>query len=187
MVLLSVLIPSVPERFRKLQTVYINLLNQSEGKSVEIIVLLENKKRTTGAKRNTLVEQAQGQYVVFVDDDDDVEPNYISELYTCIQQNPNADCIVFDVGVYSHNIFNRTCKYGKEYEHTHDNQFFYRKPNHLMCFAKKLAIQYKFKDISLGEDTAWANEISPAIKSQIRINKVLYKYKYIKKPRSWYA
>ncbi|MCM3568566.1 glycosyltransferase family A protein [Neobacillus mesonae] len=187
MVLLSILIPSVPERFRYLQRVYTNLVNQTNGKPVEILVMLENKKRTTGAKRNALIEQAQGEYVVFVDDDDELEHDYISEIYSCIQRNPGVDCIVFDVAVYSNNVFNRICKYGKEYSHSHDTQFFYRKPNHLMCFSKKLALQHKFKDISLGEDTDWANEIAPFIKSQIRINKVLYKYKYVKKPRSWYA
>lgn len=185
--LLSILIPSVPERFRQLQRIYNNLLFQSKGKSIEILVLLENKKRTTGAKRNALIEQARGQYVVFVDDDDEVEPNYISEIYSSIQQNPGADCIVFDVAVYNNNIFNKICKYGKEFPHSNDGQFYFRKPNHLMCFAKTLALQHKYKNISFGEDTIWANKIALSIQNQVRIDKVLYKYKYIPKPRNWYA
>jgi glycosyltransferase involved in cell wall biosynthesis len=187
MVLLSILIPSVPERFIQLQSIYNTLLNQSKGKSVEILVLLENKKRTTGAKRNALIEQAQGQYIVFVDDDDELEPNYISEIYSSIEQNPEADCIVFDVGVYKNNVFDRICKYGKEFTHAPDSQFYYRQPNHLMCFARKLALKHKFKNTSFGEDTIWANGIASLIKNQVRINKVLYKYKYIPKPKNWYV
>ncbi|SCM92825.1 Uncharacterized protein BWINRASL_01028 [Bacillus mycoides] len=46
------------------------LYEQAQNKPVEILVLLENKKRTTGEKRNILVEQAKGEYVAFVDDDE---------------------------------------------------------------------------------------------------------------------
>ncbi|MCJ7992656.1 glycosyltransferase [Priestia sp. OVS21] len=96
---LSVLIPSTPERLTHLARMISELERQSAQLPVEILAMIDNKKRTIGAKRNILIEQAQGKYVSFVDDDDRIEPDYIQTLVETINQNPNADCITFDVEV----------------------------------------------------------------------------------------
>lgn len=184
---LSILIPSVPERTAHLSRMVDELNKQIAGKPVELLVVTDNRKRTTGAKRNLLIEQAQGQFIVFVDDDDVLLPNYVDSLLRHIEDNPKADCIVFDVAVYLEGKFSKLCKYGIEYEHSEDSQYYYRKPNHLMCHARRLASRHKFLDISYGEDDEWGKRIAKDIQRQIRIPEALYRYVWFSKPRGWYA
>lgn len=186
-IVLSILIPSVPERMTHLKQMLDTLYEQAKDKPVEILVLLENKKRTTGEKRNILIEQAQGEYVVFVDDDDRVEPNYIDTLCTTIASNATADCIVFDVSVNFNNLFTKVTKFGKELEHTEDENFYYRKPNHIMCYAKRIAVQHKFLNVSYGEDDEWGARVSQDIVNQVKIPATLYHYDYVPKPPTWYT
>ena len=184
---LSILIPSVPERMNHLQRIIDELYKQSQNKPVEILVMLENKKRTTGEKRNILIEQAQGDYIVFVDDDDRVESNYIDTLCSTIDGNPGVDCIVFDVLVTTNGENPKVCKYGKEFEYGSDANFYYRKPNHIMCYARRIATQHKFLNKSYYEDDEWAARVSKDIVHQKRVPATLYYYDYIKKPMNWFT
>lgn len=186
-ILLSILIPTVPERMSFLNRMINELEKQCESHPVEILVLLENKKRTIGDKRNILIEQAKGNFVVFVDDDDRIESNYVSSLCSAIHETPNVDCIVFDVLVNFNNQFSKVCKYGKEFEHGEDEKYYYRKPNHLMCYSKKIASAHKFLNISYGEDDEWGRRISADIINQKRLPNVLYYYDYVPKDSSWYV
>ncbi|QWG27102.1 glycosyltransferase family 2 protein [Bacillus mycoides] len=186
-IVLSILIPSVPERMTHLKRMIDTLYEQAQNKPVEILVMLENKKRSTGEKRNILVEQAKGEYVAFVDDDDRVDPNYVDTLCATIASNSTADCIVFDVSVNYNNLFTKITKFGKELEHKEDENFYYRKPNHVMCYAKRIAVQHKFLNISYGEDDEWGARVSQDIVNQVRIPATLYHYDYVPKPASWYT
>ena len=187
-IVLSILIPSVPERMDYLSRMIGHLSEQTQGMPVEILVLLDNKKSTIGTKRNVLIEQAKGDYIVFVDDDDRIEPHYVSTLCSQIESAPHVDCIVFDVAVYFNGRFNKLCKYGNEYSHGEDHFFYYRKPNHIMCYAKRIAAKHKFNDISFGEDDEWGARVSKDITNQTRIPSVLYHYDCdLTKPTSWYS
>ncbi|MGG0176651.1 hypothetical protein [Gottfriedia acidiceleris] len=55
-IILSILIPTVPERMGYLNKIINELDKQSKTYPVEILVLLENKKRSIGEKRNVLIE-----------------------------------------------------------------------------------------------------------------------------------
>lgn len=184
---LSILIPSVPERMGHLQRIVDELYKQSQNKPVEILVMLENRKRTTGAKRNALIEQAQGEYVVFIDDDDRVESNYVDTLCSTIEANPGVDCIVFDALVNYNGQFTKICKYGKEHGHWEDANFYYRKPNHVMCYARRIASKHKYLDISFGEDDEWGARASTDIVNQVRVPAILYYYDFVHKPLGWYT
>lgn len=185
--LLSVLVPSVPERLDKLTGLLRELERQSAGKPVEIVVMLDNRKRTIGAKRNRLIDLAQGRFVAFVDDDDRLMPHYADALLERIREHPDADCIVFDVDVYLEGAYAKVCKYGQEYAHGMDDRHYYRKPNHLMCYAAALAARHKFLEISYGEDDEWAARASRDIVRQVRIADTLYRYEWVSKPAGWYA
>ena len=143
-IFLSILIPSVPRTHGYFSRMIGYLSEQTQGMPVEIPVLLDNKKSTIGTKRNVLIEQAKGDYIVFVDDDDRIEPHYVSTLCAQIESAPDADCIVFDVAVYFNGRFQKICRYGREYSHGEDHSFYYRKPNHIMCYAKRIAAKHKF-------------------------------------------
>ena len=68
---LSILIPSIPSRFRRFQKLF-EKINAQATNEVEILGLFDNKKRSIGHKRDALVQMSKGEYVCFCDDDDDV-------------------------------------------------------------------------------------------------------------------
>lgn len=85
-ILLSIVIPSIPERkekswdlFEKLQQQINNRLTKPE--QVEIIMFTDNRRRSIGKKREGCVQLATGKYVALLDDDDGVSDEYIFLLH----------------------------------------------------------------------------------------------------------
>ena len=181
---LSVLIPSVPERFAHLTRVYGALIEQVGDRPVEVLVLVDNKRRTTGHKRNDLVRLARGEYVAFVDDDDRIGNDYIAELLRAI--DTKADCILFDVMVNNDGVPDRICRYDRRFRDVKLPTEYRRKPNHLMCYRREIALRHEFRDQSFGEDGDWAARASRDIRTQTYIRKTLYHYDYVAKALDWY-
>jgi len=176
--LLTVGILSVPRRLQMMSTLVAELTKQVEGRPVEILCLLDNWVRSIGAKRNAIIQLAQGSFLTFVDDDDWIEPNYIESLLASIQANADADCIVFDVMVHGWGGQPKVCRYGKEYHYSEDVEAFYRLPNHLMCHKTENCRRFPFPDISYWEDTQFSDAIATAIAKQVRIPAALYQYRF---------
>ncbi len=144
---------------------------------VEILVLTDNKTMSVGKKRNMLLAQAKGEYVVMVDDDDLVTVDYVTELLKGMFAG--TDVITFNVA-YHHNAKDPKPVYydinfGKD---INEPNCYKRLPNHLMCFKRELAIQAGFPDISFGEDAEFAKRVLPLIKTQHKIDKTLYHYHF---------
>ena len=168
--------------------IFLDLERQAKGKDVEVLVLIDNRKRSIGHKRNALVSIAQGDFVAFVDDDDRVASDYVDSLLAKIGDGTNAsqpDVIVFDVwvsGYYErHGLSDRLCSYDLDHAHQTLTDRYHRKPNHLMAWRTSLVKQEPFSDSSSGEDTDWAHRICRRFGKQIRqerIDKVLYSYDF---------
>jgi glycosyltransferase involved in cell wall biosynthesis len=186
---LSVLMPSVSSRLAtKMPRVFLDLERQARGKDVEVLVLLDDRKRSIGLKRNALVSIAQGEFIAFVDDDDRVAYDYVDRLLEKIGDCDNTlqpDVIVFDVWVSGYHerfgLSDRLCSYDLDHEHQTLSDQYHRKPNHLMAWRTALVKQEPFSDSSSGEDTDWAHRICARFKNllrQERIDKVLYSYDF---------
>jgi glycosyltransferase involved in cell wall biosynthesis len=174
---LTIAVPAIASRFNTtLPKVLEALFSQSQGKPVEVKVMLDNKKVTLSEKRNQAIAHARGDFIAFVDDDDRVEPDYVDKLLEAIRGNPDADCIVFDVMVHGYSPEPKLCKYGTEFQEGNGAEAYFRKPNHVMAYKVELAQKYKFVNAYMEEDLVWARQASRDIKKQIRIEKVLYHY-----------
>lgn len=66
--------------------------NTNSRISSRIINHTENK--GVSAARKTAFDNAQGQYITFVDGDDFVSPDYIESLYSCILENNDCDIAI---------------------------------------------------------------------------------------------
>jgi len=177
---LSILIPSLPERLHLLEGMLTSLEQQARRcghvQQVELLVLTDNRCRSIGEKRNALLDVAQGRFVAFVDDDDRVAADYVDRLCQAIGTHPDADCVVFDVAVSAPNG-GKLARYGVEYEIGEDAFYYYRKPNHLMCYARRIALRHRYRDTSWGEDTDWSIRAARDVVRQVRIPAVLYEYR----------
>jgi glycosyltransferase involved in cell wall biosynthesis len=156
------------------------IIRHNLTKEVELIYAKDQKKLTIGAKRNYLVSRAIGNYICFLDDDDDISDDYIFLIYSRIKEN--RDCISL-TGIYTENgqneaKFIHSIKYKKYFQ---DQGVLYRPPNHLNPIKRDLIKNIKFKEISHGEDTDWAMSIcnKEILKTESEINYPYYFYNYI--------
>jgi len=88
---LSILIPAIPERWDMSRGLFTRLHKMCEGKQIEILYLMDNRKRTCGEKHEALKNISNGKYFMFCHDDDDILR--IDEVYQATFQD--VDVITF--------------------------------------------------------------------------------------------
>src|SRR4051794_17308832 len=110
--LLSILIPTISGREAKFNALCERLVEQSQGYSVEILYGKDDKQLSIGEKRNIMLNNCNGKYCVFIDDDDDVSPTYVPKVIAALQDMP--DCVGYLESVQIGN---------KKQVATHSNRF----------------------------------------------------------------
>lgn len=179
-IILSICVLGVLNRLQFLNKFLSTLYKQtSTFNDVEVLFLLDNKKSTIGTKRQQLLNQAKGEFIVFIDDDDVISDNYVAKIReTCID-NLETDIITYLVSVSINNGPYKLCKYSlynaKDYN---TNTTYYRIPNHICVVKTDIAKSIGYKDISFGEDSDYAKRLLPKLKRECSINEVLYMYNY---------
>lgn len=179
----SVLIPSVPERIEKMKILFDKIQEQitAENADVEILSFVDNRKRSIGYKRETLVQAAQGDYLAFVDDDDDVKDNYIKEIVKAIKNN-DVDVIVFNQEVTINDGPPFKIKFGIGYENQECHQEngkwvdITRKPFQVCVWRSSIAKSEHFDNICRGEDWNWCEKLLRKVKTQFVIDETLEVY-----------
>lgn len=192
MIKLSILIPSIFERSESFNSLVSNLKAQINScgfdNSVSIISLIDNRgDMSVGQKRNSLIEMAKSEYIVFVDDDDVPSNDYVLELMTAIQSN--ADVIPINGFMTTNGGYRAYWEMGINLPYDTiklNGKVSYRRfPNHIACMKRELILPYKFKDISFGEDYEWAKRLNDnkVFKTEHRITKPIYHYVFTKQRR----
>lgn len=181
---LSILIPSVFERRQTflpkcLDMVYsqYDRLSPELKKEVEILVLVDNKTQALGDKRNVLIDIAQGEYVVFIDDDDKIADTYMDDILKAAESKPDVIC--FKALVTINGSKGKICKYSRSFKQDRNTFNGYeRLPNHIPAIKRTIALQVPFPSIKYGEDRSFARMVHPLLKTEVFIDKVLYYYHY---------
>lgn len=183
---LSILICSLVERRNEfLDALLQNIEKQvGENPNVEIIVISDNASRKIGRKRNDAINIARGEYVCFIDDDDNVSDDYVDLILKGIQEW-RPDVVVFDAIITTNGQNPKLVRYGREFEHCEKEEAYYRLPNHLMVHRKSNIKEY-FMDLRTGEDDEWASRMLDRIVTQQRIEKPLYFYDYRTTTKKYY-
>ena len=180
--ILSVLIPTVPSRREAAWKLFDKISAQSREYAggwdpVEVLVLLDNKQRSTGLKRDALLQASRGKYVAFVDDDDDVSDNYVREIVKA--SATNAGVIVFDSDCFlngqpgaliTHHFGSPNYQYSPE--------GFTRGAWHIHAWRGEIARMVPFPDIQNGEDWPWCHAMKSLTATSTKIDEVLYHYRY---------
>jgi glycosyltransferase involved in cell wall biosynthesis len=180
MIALSILICSIPERKEMLHQLLDNLGEQQGDNKSKIEIIVDNDPTLlVGTKRRYLLEQAKGQFIVFIDDDDKVSDDYIRKIVRCIETNPEIDCIAISGLIKFDGQESKHWHISKEYGHWYEkDNVYYRTPNHISPVRRELALQASFEDISIGEDFKYSMALLPLLKKEAKINGLLYFYDY---------
>jgi glycosyltransferase involved in cell wall biosynthesis len=189
-VLLSLLIPTLEARRTLFLALWEHLRKQIQeaglDEAVEILSLSGNGEKSIGAKRNELVEQARGEFIAFIDDDDLVSHDYVSRICDAIRRRPDIDC----AGIRGLVTFRG--KHAREFVHSlaYRDYFsrggrYYRPPCHLNPIRRSIAERYRFAELSYSEDIDWALRIQRdgALKTEEFVDATLYHYR---SRRWWY-
>ena len=185
--ILSILIPTTPDREKVLYELLSELHNQIEkggyDSFVEIRVEPDDGKLSVGKKRQVLLEKAKGKYVVFIDSDDKVSDNSLSELLQAASQEP--DVISFNGWMETNGANRENFKISKDFPYitvsdAYGKKEYLRYPNHLCAILRAIAIKIGYKDMRHAEDYDFAKRLkeSGLLKKEVYIQKDLYYYLY---------
>lgn len=188
MILLSIMIPTTPDREKMLYNLLSNLHEQIDEinarDSIEILVELDNRELSVGEKRQRLLERAKGEWVVAIDSDDEVSKDYISSIMEALRSNP--DVIGMSGWMTWNGVKRENFKISKDLPYititdTFGNNEYLRYSNHLSVIKRSIALRIGYNDMKIFEDFDYAKRLkeSGLIKTEVIIDKFLYHYKYV--------
>lgn len=149
---------------------------------VELIWHVDNGEATSGAKRQMLAERSTGDYIAFVDDDDRLDRDYVSELVSACLKRP--DIVTFDLLMtFSGGPRGRLRKpekwsYGL---YPNDRNAGKMSANHLCAWRRELALKVAWPPLlGYADDQLWYQPLiaSGLVQSEVHIDKVLYYYQF---------
>lgn len=179
MIKLSVLIASTEDRKRMTEHLMLTIKSQFVALNRHDVEVITDWHPTdcVGIKRNRLLRWANGDYIVFIDSDDKISPNYIERILSATESNP--DCIGINGIITMNNGPQQQWFISKEYGSWYqDGGIYYRTPNHISPVRRELALLAGFPEISFGEDYAYSMALLPHLKSEVLIDDPLYHYIY---------
>jgi hypothetical protein len=173
---LSILTPAIWNR-ESAKFLAAAISEQIGSDPVEHLVLFDNRARSIGAKRQSLVDIARGEYIAFVDDDDDVSEDYVERLLEATKTG--ADVITFRQRA----IYN-----GLESEvhfgiNNHDGPFTpggitLRAPWHVCAWKRERVQGCLFSESNYGEDLVWCLQARRRARTAHHIDAVLHTYRH---------
>lgn len=186
--ILSILICSLHSRALLLKELLSHLNKQiKDKKTVEVLVNLDNKERSTGKKRNELVQLAKGKYVVFIDDDDWVADNYIKLMIDACESG--CDCVAINGIITTDGENEIKWRLSKDNDNVtiqeHGKPVYLRKTNHITAIKREHALKVKFPDKSNGEDKFFSDEVNKFLKTETVIYNPIYHYRFTTKNKEY--
>lgn len=179
---LSILIGTIEERRREFTMLFGFLSSQIEKfplGTVEVLFISDNKEISIGKKRQQLLEIAKGEYIVFIDDDDWISPEYIKKILAALSSNP--DCVGFDILCTTDRGIPSRARASMQYPWAEnvDGFRYVRSTYHKTPVRRDIAVQAGgFKDMRFGEDYDYSMRLKPLLALEVLIPEILYFYRY---------
>ena len=154
----SVLIPTIPGReaglSRLTDSIREKVARICPDLRYELCVEFDNKELSIGMKRQKLLESANGKYLSFIDDDDEITDAYIEDLWETIKGGYHTMRLRGQMAQYQ--FVHSTSMTMTSLMATMDEPpVFQRPPNHLNPMLTDAAKLIPFKNAVHGEDLDW--------------------------------
>jgi len=179
---LSILILTLKNRKKHLSNLF-RIITKQIVEGVEVLTETDNGETPIGLKRNNILKRSKGEYVVFIDDDDEVSDDYIQKILKAIKTNPDCCSLTGEITIDNGEpeIFEHSIKYSEWKTVEGQVPKYERYPNHLNVIKRDIAIKYDFIPVNHGEDLDWSTRIfrTGDLKTEATIEGVIYKYKFI--------
>lgn len=179
---LDILIASVAARHDQLVALLDHLAPQLEpfdGRA-RIIVNRDDCIEPVGMKRNQLLLAATARHVCFVDDDDQVHPDYVGRIMEALVSDP--DYVGFRVSVSNNGYPQKIAIHSLENsEWSETDSAYLRGISHLNPIRREYALLGLPFQPGFGEDKAWADRVASSglVKREVFIEgSPLYHYDY---------
>lgn len=176
--ILSILTPSVPSRAFSVSKLQDEIARQTRhAGTVEHLVLVDNKARSIGLKRQALLDIARGEYIAFVDDDDTILGGYVNAILDAAKGKP--DVITFrQRAIY--NGLQSEVVFGVEHQ---DEPFTpggitKRAPWHVCAWRREAVAQCLFGNTNYGEDLIWSKQARRMIQTSVHIDQMIHEYRH---------
>lgn len=186
----SILMLTIPSRTDVCRTLIEKLENQiGDREDVEIINLMDNKSLHIFEKRNHLLDIARGEWLAFLDDDDDISDDYIDVIMKTLEENPNTDLVAFNQQCWLDGV---SCRVFFDLNNPHENciriskteyKDTKRPPYHMCVWRSSIAKSEIFKSAysqtgQSCEDIDWLVRLYPKVREQTKIDDYLHIYRY---------
>lgn len=187
--ILSILTCTIPERqgvFVKLLKVIQrqwNDLNNFHPTLGDIEVILDDSESflngglSIGKKREGLVNRAKGKYLCFLDDDEEIAPNYVETLVRLCQEDKDACTFKAIAKTDSFwGVIDMSIHYPDE--EARPGSIINRNLWHVCPIRTGIAQRYSFPDTNYGEDITWLKQVRKDIKDEAHSEFILLQYNH---------
>lgn len=182
--MLSILIPVTPKDENDFNILHAHLMKQINGRDtlVEIKFHITNSQihggPSTGSKRQALLNESVGEYVVFIDADDWVPDYYIDEMLLACASG--CDCAAINGIMTTDGQHETKWLLSKDYKNEDRREgnktVYYRHTNHITAVKRSIALAAGFPDKSNAEDKAYSDKL--ILKSEYKIERPMYHYRF---------
>lgn len=134
-----------------------------------------------GKKRQAGLIQSKGKYVCWLDDDDDISPDYVETLLRMAYMS-DFDVITFNSLVTFDNFWALVqMNLNFQIDEQMSPGIVHRRPYHVCPFKRDLLQGLTFPDANWDEDTAFLTQVLPKCKTQNKTEAILHNYNRVTK------
>jgi len=147
-------IATVPIRAEKLKRMMDLLLPQVEKyKDIEILIFYNNFEHTIGYLRQKMQDEARGEYISSLDDDDLIPKDFVDTIYPLLD---GVDYVGFEVELKNDGKTLPRVYHSLKYsEWSQDDDGYYRGVTHLNPIKTEIARRATYPEVENGEDYQW--------------------------------
>ncbi len=189
-IILSLLMPTTPQREVMFTALYNEVMAQKSAMNTihpemaDIEILVDARPRfldggpSIGKKRESLVRQATGKYLCFLDSDESISPNYVESLVRlCLQGNDV--CTFRALAKMQHYIALVDMRLIYKVNDQLSPDYTCRRPPwHINPVKSEYAKRVKFSDKNNAEDFEWMEKVLAHCTTESHTDKILFTYQH---------